>query len=358
MSDSCIQRKLMLFHHLLKSFYDKDLSTNGFRICKSTGSKPEWGIQDARGEEEYFIRISDLDEYVVGRSLQSRSSSPNDTGPLARLDRMAGFIFPALGGVTNPVSNPNVSVFEFGKKLGLNRAECRYIIDRLYASHFPMLRAMFAGNKEAETFCETYSGCYTLYRYDMNPAVHPSQYPDGILLKSTISIRYPVPHKEYTSNRKGKSTVRVKLNLCSYKNPKISTYEYDGMLGLADGNWWTWILQGRFGGMHSERDDVMLMYTQCLSQVEDNIATGKMLTQNQDISCTPTASNVVLVRECGYTFAETEGLHGERYYKLEPDELDFMKNGPAFINLRNHSTLSTQDLNALKRLLAMNGKTS
>lgn len=348
MTDSKTQRKIMLLYHRITSLKDKIVPAG--KIIVSKGNESAWTLRSAKGDEEPIVLTKTFEEYAKGRSFKA--------GTLERLNAMIPKLFPADWPCTEPLSDSHgMPVFKFGELIGLCRAESRHVLDCMHASNFPLIRALACEHYKAKKFSKRFSGCYSLYRHDVNPAVDPSRYPNGILVKSSLTIRYPVPHKAYSYDANSRSSIRVKLNLRSYREHGIKLYKYDGLMGFSSKDpWWTWIFQGRFGDNNRRIEDLILMYTKDIDKAEDDAVTGIMMTQNQDNQSTPTPSNVVLLREPGYQLSVNSNVHGEEYFKLEPDEDEFMRNSPALIDMARPDKWDEADKKAISRLLLLKQK--
>ncbi|MGI1677969.1 MAG: hypothetical protein K6L75_04505 [Cellvibrionaceae bacterium] len=350
MSESSKHRKLMLLRHRLNVLKNIPAGLNGGTVT-TVGNKPEWVVLFKNGNEIPVVNKEALDDYVLGRSLQDKNKKIGKERPIDRLNANLCELFPKIEKVTkDPLSDSKkLSVSMFGVLIGLAKEECRYIIDKEYAANFPVLRSLSLTKTKALDFCRRFSGCYSLYRYDNNPAVRARNYSSGILLRGAVSIRYPVPHKPFGSARKGSLNVRVKLNLPSYTNKKVKVYEYDGLVSLAGKKWWSWVLQGRFGD--AAKEDLITMYTDDLVDDSTAFAMGLMLTQNQDDHNSPQSSDVVLMRHTGYTLREKQG-EGEKFWSLYPDEDEHMESIPKIIDMNDQESWEAADHRALAMLLS------
>ncbi|WP_018277554.1 hypothetical protein WKI13_01590 [Teredinibacter turnerae] len=345
MTDSKTQRKLMLLFHRVSSLKDKTLAAGTIAVSK--GADSAWVLRSPGGFEEVIIGVRAFEEYARGRSFKPAT--------LQHLNAITPKLFPGDWPTSEPLSNSHaMPVFRFGEMLGLCRAESRHLLDTMHAANFPLIRSLSSEHYKAKNFAQRYAGCYSLYRYDVNPAVDKARFPSGLLVKSTLTIRYPVPHKAYAYDANSRSSIRVKLNLPSYREQGVQLYKYDGLMGFSSKDqWWTWIFQGRFGDRNRKIEDLILMYTRDFDKAADAVATGTLLTQNQDNKSTPTPSDVVLIREPGYALTATTGIAGDEYFSLQPDEDNFMRNAPALIDMAQPDSWTDTDKLAISRLLLL-----
>lgn len=338
-NDQKIQRKLMLLHEFLKGQVEV-----GQRKAKSA-------ISLQNGE---YLSLAELREAVVGKRFHDQTLK-NIEEAIER-EIFAGKKYPK-----NPLLNSkSLGTFGFGQLLGFGEGQCRYIVDTKYSEYLPFITAMSNSRSAAKQYCETHSGCYHLYRYDLNPAVDFKKYPQGVIVKATLAIRYPVPAKPFAiDSKQGAECVRAKLNIPSYNDKEPELYKYDGLVGVSKGStkvksssrkWMAWIFQGRFGEAHQDMEDLILMYTRYPVSTDPLITTGVMLTQNQDNYAAPTYAPVVIIRQREYRLAKSEGLNGSNYLAIEPSEQQFMRSSHALIDPCGER-IDTQDRVAIGRLL-------
>jgi len=354
MAGSSSHRKFMLLKHRLLTLNGVKDGIPGGTVTTIPEKRPWWGFKFENGYEIPIVEKSTLDNYVLGRNPQRTSKDKKDPLPINVLNESLCHVFPELAKATSePISDSeNLSVSKFGQIIGLTKDESRYVIDKEYAANFPMLRSLSIGPKPAKMFCKEYGGCCSLYRHDQNSVTAERGYPNGVLIRAAVSVRYPVPHKSFGSQSKGACNIRAKLNLPSYSHKKLKTYEYDGLVGHAGSTWWAWMFQGRFGDSNTAIEDLMMMYTGDLQKKTDGITQGEMLTQNQDSSNTPTSSNVVLIREPGYEFIEKENNERKHYCTMSADEDEFMHETPKIINLNAPETWEFNEKKAVSLLLS------
>ncbi|WP_461422483.1 hypothetical protein [Ketobacter sp.] len=347
-ANSKITRKLMLLEYLFSSLVNRPLG-GGVLIESGAGGgagNKAWQIKFEKGSPFFIIEVKKLRDYAKGRGITGQS--------LRELESNLLCVFPKVFGTERPITDvTNIPVFKFGSLLGLSQQECRFQLDATYASSYPLVRSLSCSRKVAKEFCTSFSGCYYLYRFDINKAANPSEFPHGVLVKSALSIRYPVPHKSFEYDGNSRRSIKVKLNIPSYSDKGVNLYKYDGLVGVQSSHWWTWIFQGRFGDSLRGIEDVILMYTGSLGGPTERIITGTMLTQNQDNNATPTPSQVVLIRDPRYKLATAEGISGAEYSRLEPDEFDFMRSATGLFDPSDPDSLDATDRLAISRLLQL-----
>jgi hypothetical protein len=350
--DSQIRRKLMLLNHRLRTLKGKRVGNGVLDI--GAGSKAPWTLTDDKGFERSLFPAAALEGYAS-------SANKFNNSIMDPIEEVVCWLFPGDWPSSEPIRDRGISVLEFGELLGLEKPHSRYIIDKHYAANFPMFSALEQSNNAALKFCESFAGCFCLYRYDINQEVNFKRFPNGILIRASLSVRYPVPQKPFFADGKGGSSIRTKLNVPSYRDKGFSLYEYDGLVGIKTGRkitkkkshkkWWTWLFQGRFGDEFKHIEDFILMYTEAFTDENQRWAQGMMLTQNQDNYNTPTHSYIVLHREPGYTLVQQEGECESPYFFVSPDEKEFMGSQVASINPVEPNGLCDRDQEALARLI-------
>lgn len=359
MSDSLSQKKFILLNHLLTSSKKKKGIIPGGYVNTKTDKKSCWYfIFDNDRAPLPLIEKETLIKYASDGNFHLISGDGELT-PIDRLNQNICEIFTELSEITSqPFLDSKLSATKFGKIIGMEKHECRYVIDKEFAANFPMLRALsFTTNKPATEFCENNSGCYTLYRKDYNSVTAKKGFPNGVLIRAAISVRYPIPHKAFNSKKQkqGNCNVKVKLNLPSYLHENLSIYEYDGLIGNAADKWWSWMFQGRFGDSNTDFEDLMMMYTDKLEKMDNGVAKGIMMTQNQDDKNTPTVSSIVLIREPEYKFLIKKDSFGKTSYAMAPDEDEFMRKTPKIINLDDPEAWGANEKKAVSVLMSVMG---
>ncbi len=350
-----VRRKLMILKYRLEVAESKNDLINDYTISISGTSPKFWQLQSQNSQDSFDLIPSDnLTAYTEqGRNMQH--SEKNEYN-IFHIEQGVLKLFPEIKEahhIEHPLTDSNLGVFSFGQYLGLEKNEVRFIIDEIYATKYPMFRAMSQTKPSAEKFCHQYSGLYRLYRHDLT-LINPEKYPKGFLLSGSIAIRYPITHKPFDSDSQGKKDIRVKLVIPSYSlDNDIEYYKYDGLLGY-DGKWWSWLFQGRFHTEDSIKhsEDIILLYTESpSSHRDDGIYFGKMLTQNQD-EATPTASDIILIKEIPGQLIEKEGLNGSKYYvnDIEGDESTLMKEKTKLVDLNKPETWTENDKIAMREL--------
>ena len=354
MKSSSSHKKFMLLKSRLESIKDKKgIISGGKIIIDKSGNRHIWCFFYNNKGSVPIIEKETLDRYVAGGGFHQKSKTGQKT-PVDILNESLCQIFPKLTQFTSEpiLDSVNLSVLQFGESIGIGKNEGHYIIDKEFGEHFPMLNSLSVTPKDAEKFCEKSSGCYYLYRHDCNSVTTKKGYTNGALIRAAISIRYPIPHKSYESGNNGHCNIKAKLNLPSYSHKILKKYEYDGLVGEAGKDWWSWMFQGRFGDSHRSFEDLMMMYSGKLEDETNNITQGIMLTQNQDDKNSPTSSNIVLIREPGYQFLEKENKLGETYYTMSPNEEIFMCETPEIIDLNSPKTWGANEQKAVSLLLS------
>lgn len=352
MTDSATHLKFILLRHCLQSANEQEPWLPGGKIIlESKGKKACWSFEYDDGLRLPIVEKRALDGYVLGRG-QHKRGQHGELPPVDRLNASLCRLLPGLKKYSNaPMTDSlRLSLYDFGAQLGLSRFSCRYVIDCECSANFPVLRALSTTSGKAEKFCAMHAGCYTLYRHDFNSATKRLDHTNGILVRGAISIRYPVPHRPFGSQKKGSCNVKVKLILPSYSQDKLETYEYDGLVGNAGKSWWVWMFQGRFGKYHREMEDMLMMYS--VPTVEKQPSMGYMLTQNQDNRQTPTPSTIVMFRESGFRFVGSQESPEDERYSTVPDEDDFMRRTPKAINMDTPDAWDDRGKIAVSHLLS------
>lgn len=346
------QKKLILLSNLLEELEKAGRDINGGKV------KIE---RNALGDQFCFIKDGNAPRDLFQcRALQSHSADqkPNKES-LENADDSVLALFPEGWGDEHPVSSDGIGVFEFANHIGYDNSHARYLIDVTCASRLPSFSAVTLTNTRARKFTEDFGGLYYLYRHDRNRLVRKPPYNEGVLVRATLSIRYPVPIKSLDSNKKGHSRIRCKLNLPAYDQDKLDgaeadIYKYDGYVS-SKGKWWQWIFQVRQSDPPRKPDliDLMLMYTEIPSNIEGfDILKGVMMTQNQGADLRPTVSSLVLIREPEYSVRYRDEL---KSYDLvgssdNSDEKDFMRNNSRILDLGNKIAWKKHDEMAMLEL--------
>ena len=342
------QRKAMLLQNRLEELVKAraPIDDAGTKIIKPGGRA--YFLEDTAGTsfpEEGLLKTSELDAWTKGRD--PKRGGDEKQGGLEKLDVVARLISVADAPRDNAVSDDNFRVFEFGRSIGLDEGRVRYAIDTKVAGNFPMFRTVVKKQAEAKRFCEDYSGCYLLYRHDMNSAVDISEFPLGILVRAPITIRYPVPYKAYSQQREVTKRIRCKLNIPDYRQSADGgVFKYDGVVGRGR-SWWTWLFQGRFNPHSELTEDLILMYTQAFG-ADNDIARGALFTQSQTDEETPSVATVALIRKPGYELKKGKDSNQDSYLYLHPDEKPFMQASPRAINLADKNEWDDDDARAIE----------
>lgn len=260
-------------------------------------------------QKDFVLRTPAGDHKLVGfkeLELHRAVRKPQPGKNLGNLDRVACLLFPDAWSDRHPVSADKVLLSAFSEGIGIDRGRSRYIIDHIHASELPTFSSVTQKAAPGRHFTERYGGLYYVYRLDENDATRNCGFPRGALVRATLSIRYPVPHKPHASERKGECRIRCKLTIPGY-GPRWNggPIFYDGYVG-AKGPWHQFLLQARRDPtVPTPRpgDDLILMYTEALSDKtsgETTFTHGVMLTQNQEVNMVPTVSSVVIERQPDY----------------------------------------------------------
>lgn len=337
----------MLLYSRLKSLKAKEVPGGTLEL-----KDDYWRIKYPNGRIETLFCASNLKGYAT-------SISKYQDDKMTELEALVHRLFPATRSIAQPIREAKLTPAQFSEMIGIHAAQGRYVVDCLYSSHFPMFSAFEQSSTAADEFCQKFAGCYYLYRYDFNQAVDDEKYPNGLLIRATLSIRYPVPYKAYTTESDATKSVRAKLNLPSYHDTDFELYEYDGIVGMKAGRkisskkkqWWTWLFQGRFGDDNSHIEDLALVYTEAMTHHDQQWAHGSMLTQNQDNDNTPTQSNIVIYRDPAYRLTERQDTQGSVYLCLDPDENEFMSRRTACLDPGDKTQLNPIDQEAIARLM-------
>lgn len=358
------QRKMMLLYARLLELCAPDASVHGGKVVKSADG--EQFCLETGTSLKPLVSVRDIREWRAERKPQSTT--------IGQVDRAVTAVFPADSPRQHAVSDPDrvVDVFEFAQRIGISPARARYIIDYEYASKLPTYSAVTQGGGSAKELTLTHGGLYSLYRHDNNLATRKNGSPRGIITRSTLSIRYPVPYKPHDADIKGDKRVRCKLNVPGYGNHGAAPFKYDGYVASNRGSWSQFLFQGRPGaGRNPDSEDLILMYTEPFGERSDPSIPlrGVALTQNQSDSMNPSISTVVLVREPGYRIEVVPVPHPIRpkkneylpeyfssYYALldaqgkEVDEQDFMRGRLGILSVDEARQWSDTDARAVQML--------
>jgi len=272
-------------------------------------------------------------------------------------------------GNCNPISDPKnkLPLFKFAEKIGIDASKARYVIDRQYAHDLPTYSSLTSSTKLAHDFVEEFGGIYYLYRHDNNAQTALKNYSQGILLRCTVSIRYPVPYAPLDSSKSGVSRVRCKINIPSLNRELSEPFKYDGYVSKKGKKWWHWLLQMRPDvSKIDNQEDLVLMYTEKpRTDTTGHIVTcGVMVTQNQDKDMMPTISNVCIIKDMNYnlkreTVLSSPGASSIRklsksldtFYKCYPeDEKKAMRDRIAIIDLSDSSSWNELDKIAVGKI--------
>lgn len=283
---------------------------------------------------------------------------------LERLDAAMLTFFPGRWqGLTKPISDPDkkLKALDFAEAIGIDRAKARYIIDRKYAYDLPSFSALNCSNKDARKFVKHYGGIYYLYRHDVN-SFTAKKHTQGLLLRSTLCIRYPVAYTPLGTETSRDYRIRCKVNVPSY-NQSFNTdvFKYDGYMMKKNDSWWHWLLQGRDYGRGP--GDLIMMYTQHpkIKTGEIEPCLGVMITQNQEKFLVPTISKVFLVKLPEFTLEEDkvltdielnkvrgESVKNNNFFKTIPDETEFMSEQCKSLDLADQSDWNDFDKMAVR----------
>lgn len=273
--------------------------------------------------------------------------------------------------ITDPISDPEkkLPLFKFAEKIGIDASKARYLIDRQFAHDLPTFSSLTSSNTIACNFVREFGGIYYLYRHDNNMQTRTRKFSQGVLLKCTVSIRYPVPYSPLDSERNGFSRVRCKVNIPSINRQLSEPFKYDGYVSKKGKKWLHWLLQmrpDRSTNNNDNDDDLVLMYTERPKPdtTGNIVACGIMVTQNQDKDLMPTISTICMIKEKNYKLNEEHVLSGTAsasikklsessgtYFKGSPeDEKRIMRNKLAVIDLSASSTWNEIDKLAVEKI--------
>jgi len=271
-------------------------------------------------------------------------------------------------GNNHPISDPEnkLPLFRFAEKIGIDAAKARYIIDRQFAHDLPTYSSLTSSTKLACKFVEEFVGVYYLYRHDNISQTSFTNHPQGVLLRCTVSIRYPVPYSPHDSEKYGVSRVRCKINIPSMNSHISKPFKYDGYVSKKGKNWWHWLLQMRpRGSTNDDQEDLVLMYTEKpkTDAAGHIIACGVMVTQNQDKEMMPTISTICLIKNKDVTLERATIMSGvnstpmknfpkslDTYYKCVPkDEKRIMRDELSIIDLSDSSSWNDLDKIAVEK---------
>ena len=163
-----------------------------------------------------------------------------------------------------PISNNDIGRMEFATSIGLTCARARYTLDRAYQNK-PSFHVFAMTSQRANSFCEDHGGAYFLYRAEDSSWTREHGYLGGVLLKSVLVMRYPVPYKTFNQDTQD-SYCRIH---CKYIIPQISknkpknVYKYDGYCapGHKNNDSWQWLFQQRQSTIKEHYSDILVMYT-------------------------------------------------------------------------------------------------
>lgn len=356
------QRKITLFHARLSILAQSAETQSGYTVVKTRESEPAFVLE--RGEEEIRVGIArDLRDQGVLRKPQDET--------LAHLDAVTARLYPSEVLSPAPFSNDALGVFTFGAAIGFDMPTVRHVIDHAYAGALPTFNAMTMGWAAADRFIGSFGGLYHLYRLDRNEETRAAGHPVGVVVRATLSLRYPVPYKAYQSARKGRCRIRCKLNLPAYDGPTRDApqpkgapppcYKYDGYVSPKGPAWWQWLFQSRrVSTPQRNEEDLILFYTEKLKRDlgETDVVRGVMLAQNQATNLVPTVSKILLTRAQGYAVEKID--HGPQRpeqhrasYRLTPeDERPFMRHKHGLVDLANAADWSESDRRAIEAMHA------
>ena len=354
------QRKLILFLARLKELSASEKVVDGLKYELTKGGNKCFEIRHVDGMDKHFEQI-EHDTLV-----RSATKHQARKGTAERYDKEVRWAFPQWDQNVKPVSDPEIGVFTFAKGIGYEPSKARFILDTFHASNLPTFSSMTRTWKEGERFVLEQGGLYHVYRYDLNNVT--SRRDDallGLVTKSTLSVRYPVPYRPSQSdNNRESCRVRCKLNLPGYGPNSPEIYKYDGFVSPR-GGWQQWLFQSRSRNDEIQ-NDVLLMYSRPLPRKdgEPQNLEGMMLTQNQDRDLTPTCSKLLIVRNEDYRVTKTPLFsksmktdrsfgYVEDFFELSPnDERDFMRNTHAIIDISNLEHQDEADRKAINWLFA------
>jgi hypothetical protein len=363
------QHKIMLLYARLIELGTTGETVGGIhnkgRISTAAGNKngdPSFYFHPPREAQKELVGVRKLKMLCAARAPHSKTTKKH-------LDDIVLELFPRQHHDDHPVSSDEVTVRAFADRIGFDRQRARFIIDSMRASELPTYNAVSQGWAPAERFAARYGGLYYLYRHDLNDHTRTNDAPAGVIVRATLSIRYPVPYRAYDAMKKrGESRIRCKLIIPAYGGRNASrSLSYDGFVG-PKGRWHQFLFQARRNSKdpHTrEREDLILMYTEGLArpdEKEPRFTRGVMMTQNQEHELTPTVSTIAIVRVPEHRI-EKKSVPGlkriadthpylDHYYRLTPqDEHDFMKDHAQIFHLDDLATTKKPELGAAAREL-------
>lgn len=348
------QRKIILFHARLQELLCTGATIQRGRVEKSGEGDPIFVLNCGPGNEVKLVKVKDIRKHCATVKPWSKT--------LEALDPVVTTLFPRGWKHSAPVSDPKkrIGVFTFARKIGFDRPRARYILDYEYARQLPTFSAVTMERSKANDFVSSFGGLYYLYRHDLNEQTNKRNQPQGVLVRSTVSIRYPVPYAPKRTDKGNITRVRCKINIPSYDGISADLHKYDGYVSRGGRHWWNWLLQLRPKiDQRSDTEDLVLMYTEAGNsrREEDAPTMGVMLTQNQEDKLAPTVSTIVLLRDSRYQvdYRKLDRCPPEKrgpdfpeylsnYYSLVPkDERDFMRKLPKVIDLSKSSRWAHTD---------------
>ena len=354
------RHKIMLLHFWLEESANSDDLINGVNVIS-------WGDSDYAFQtpgKPATRKDFPFQGKVLKKWCTKQKPSPAN---LEKLDSAICEFFPEqFDDIERPLTDERLTSIEFGKRLKIEPAKSRYIIDRDYAAHLPSFNSLTEKHSVLKKFMLANGGVYKLYRHDFNDHTK-LKYPLGILLKSTISIRYPVPYGNYATRSTDLYRIRSKLNIPTYNQDTFDSeyFKYDGFVTeKKKSGWWHWLFQGRGGTKmvsNDESDDLILMYTKEQDSLHGmRIFSGLMLTQTQEKSLVPALSKVSLIKMPDFILEEQQ-LHSvlknknhstkaNQFYKMIPDESAYMEKELSWIDLSNSGNLDAYDEIAIKSI--------
>ena len=192
-----------------------------------------------------------------------------------------------------------VGVMEFGRILGLTRAECRRALDELAGELTPTFSIFSVKEDEAADFIKEHRGLYLVYRWENTEQAEKRFGRPRNLMCMVLSVRYVLSGTKILS--RNLQRIRCKLNVPAYrvKTPKeyIPMHDYDGHLTPRDdGRLYYWLFEKR----HSGEKDVIFLITSDLEQhaATDNgvryLAQGMMISRTQDTVSKPMIWPIVI----------------------------------------------------------------
>lgn len=338
-------------------------SSNGRWVYKAgKGNETVYCICDKDGHSGYYseILVASLEAHLSGGSARS--------GILKRYDYFCQEFFPGVSKVSQkPISDPgkDLGVFTFGELIGIERPKARFIIDNHYSTEFPTFGTFADTLSETERTVVKHGGVYSMYRLDDNALTRDLGFPFGVLTKSRISIRYPVPFRSFEDSGKTRYRIRCKLNVPAYESLASSKipeqfFRYDGYVSPKGSGWWQWLFQLRKIN-HRNSEDLIFLYTQSKDTLCSSVPfrAGKIMFQDQSRDMLPTYANVVIAKHDKYRVSATDisddlkqfmpGLR--RYYEMQPGEREDMRS-PSFVDLTRQDTWTEMDRMAVELLFS------